>query len=293
VEEIKHRGLYLFDFWGHVPGSGFEGMWSHVVPPKGMVEMLDRELGDRFLGFDNGEQDGRYIGGYANQQCPSPADRFGQFLNFQRHFQRMGDDLGNKLSVLVSLCFGHYFLKEGNHLLIGAETGQALPNSQVYYAFIRGAGKQYGVHWFGNASIWNRWGYKSYESEGEMGTLKFGPTQGTSLSLLRRLLYTHYLYNAVAIGFEQAWLMGDNVEKRLNGQPVPMEEDRSTAVLAPVGETQVSANEFVRKNGQPGVMMTPAAILLDHFSGWAMPRHLYSQNVIRFGAPCPTNLAII
>jgi hypothetical protein len=283
VAEIKQRNLYLFDIWGHVPGSGFEGMWSHVMPPKGMVEYLQRELGDRFLGFDNGEQDGRYVANYANQQCPSFSDRFKQYLNFQRHFERMCNDLGNKMTTLVSLCFGHYFLKEGNHMLIGAETGQALPNSQVYYAFIRGAGRQYGVHWFGNASIFNRWGYKSYESEGP----NWGPTHGSSLNLLRRLLYTHYLYNSVAIGFEQAWLVGDNVEKRLLGQPVPMENDRSLAVLSPVGDIQASAGDFVAKNGQPGVMLAPTALLLDHFSGWAMPRHLYTGNVYQVWGGMP------
>ena len=286
VAEIKIRDLYLFDIWGHVPGSGLEGMWSHVMPPAGMVEYLRQELGERFLGFDNGEQDGRYISGYACQQCPSSADRFKQYLNFQRHFERMCDDLGNQMTTLVSLCFGHYFLKEGNHHLIGAETGQALPNSQVYYAFIRGAGRQYGIHWFGNASVFNRWGYKSYESEGENG-VKWGATHGTSLNLLRRLLYTHYLYNAVAIGFEQTWLLGDNTEKRLLGQPVPMENDRSLAKLSPVGEVQASANDFVARNGQPGVMLAPVAMLLDYFAGWAMPRHLYTGNVYQVWGGMP------
>lgn len=287
VAEIKKRNLYLFDIWGHVPGSSYEGMWSHVMPPKGMVEYLQGELGDRFLGFDNGEQDGRYVSDYAHQQCPASLDRFKQYLNFHRHFQRMGDDLGNKLSTLVSLCFGHYFLKEGNHILIGAETAQALPNSQVYYAFIRGAGKQYGIHWFGNASIFNRWGYKTYESAGGTERLKFGPTQGTSLSLLRRLIHTHYLYNSVAVGFEQSWLVGDNIEKRLKGLPVPMEEDRSTAVLSPVGEIQASVQAFVRDHGSPGVMLTPVALLLDHFSGWTMPRHLYTRNVYQVWGRMP------
>jgi len=66
----------------------------------------------------------------------------------------------NHLSTVVSLCFGHYFLKECNQVLIGAETAQALPNSQIYNSFIRGAGKQYGILWFGNVSVFNRWGYK-------------------------------------------------------------------------------------------------------------------------------------
>jgi len=268
VAEMKRRRLYLFDLWGHVPGSGTEGFWSHITPPPGMVDYLRGELGDRFLGIDNGEQDGRYIGGYAPQQCPSSASRREQYLNFHRHFQRLGDDLGNHLSALVSLCFGHYFLKEGNHALLGAETAQALPNSQVYYAFIRGAGKQYGVHWFGNASVWNRWGWKNYGGEGQEGGLRWGPEQGTSINLLKRLLYTHYLYNCVAVGFENGWIGPENK-------------------LTPIGQVQAAAARLVAEHGQPGVMHTPAALLLDYYAGWAMPRHLYTGSIYQVwgGAP--------
>jgi len=288
VDEIRRRGLYLFDLWGHVPGAGMDGMWSHITPPPGMVAHLEEALGERFFGIDNGEQDGRYVGSYATQQCPNFGDRFAQYLNFQRHFQRMGDDLGNHLTALVSLSFGHYFLKEGNHALLGAETAQALPSSQVYYAFIRGACKQYGVLWFGNASVYNRWGFKSYESAGKLSDhYAYGPEQGSSLSLLKRLLYTHYMYNSVAIGFEQSWIMGDNVEKRLLGLPVPMQEDRSTCVLSPVGKIQAKAAEFVARYGQPGTMHTPVALLLNWDAGWAVPRHLYSSKVYQVWGAMP------
>ena len=268
VEEIRRRGLYLFDIWGHVPGSSYEGFWSHVMPPPGMVKFLERTLGDHFLGFDNSEQDGRYVGGYARQQCPARSDRFLQYLNFQRHFERLCDDLGNHMSALVSLCFGHYFLKEGNHVLLGAETGQALPSSQIYYAFIRGACKQYGIHWFGNASVFNRWGFKSYSGEGRAEGSPYGPTKGASLNLLKRLLYTHYLYNSVAVGFEMGWLDPDKQ-------------------LSPIGKIQAAAVRFVEEHGHPGVMHTPVALLLDHFAGWAMPRHLYTGAVYQVWGGMP------
>jgi len=133
---------------GYVPGSGPGGYWQQFNPPQEAFVTLESKLGDRWLGTDIGEQDGRYIGGYADQMTPASASRFDQYLNFQRHFERMNQDLGNKHATLVSLNYGHYFLKEGVYTLIGAETAQALPNNQVYYAFIRGAGKQYGVPWF-------------------------------------------------------------------------------------------------------------------------------------------------
>ena len=271
VSEIKQRGLYLFDIWGHVPGSETTQTWGHVMPPDGMVEYLEATLGDHFLGFDNGEQDGRYIGGYARQQCPSPNDRFRQYLNFQRHFQRMCDDLGNNMATLVSLCFGHYFLKEGNHQLIGAETAQALPNSQVYYSFIRGAGKQYGMLWFGNASVFNRWGWKSYSGETSDGHYVAGPKEGTSLALLRRLIYSHILYNSVAVGYESGWFV----------------EEDGKQVLTPIGRLQSGAVKFIEQYGFPGVLHTPVALMLDHFSGWAMPRHLYSDMVYQVWGGMP------
>jgi len=261
ADEIKRRDLYLFDIWGFVPGSGPGGYWQQFTPPAGALPMLEAKLGERWLGMDIGEQDGRYIGGYANQMTPSSASRFEQYLNFQRHFERMGDDLGQKLSALVSLNFGHYFLKEGTYTLIGAETAQGLPNNQVYYAFIRGAGRQYGVPWFGNASVWNRWGYKSYGAAGGSGGEIHGPTKGTSLSLLKRLIYSHILYNCVAVGFESGWIEGDK--------------------LTPIGRIQQSAQRWVKENGQPGVMHTPVALLVDFYSGWSFPRHLYSGDVYR------------
>ena len=262
ADEIKRRDLYLFDVWGYVPGSGGAvGDWLQFVPPADAFKTLESKLGERWLGTDIGEQDGRYIGGYANQISPASASRFEQYLNFQRHFERMSDDLGNKHSTLVSLNFGHYFLKEGTFTLIGAETAQALPNNQVYYAFIRGAGKQYGVPWFGNASIWNRWGYKTYGYAGGSGGDTHSPTNGTSLSLLKRLLYSHVLYNCVAVGFENGWFEGEK--------------------LSPVGHIQKSAQRWVKEHGQPGVMHTPVALLLDFYSGWSFPRHLYSENIYR------------
>ena len=268
ADEIDRRGLFLFDIWGYVPGSGPGGYWQQYEVPHEVFPLLESRLGERWLGMDIGEQDGRYIGGYASQMLPVSGDRFEQYLNFQRHFERMGDELGNKLSTLVSLNFGHHFLKEGTYTTIGAETAQALPNGQVYYAFIRGAGKQYGVPWFGNASVWNRWGWKVY---GTVNKPESGPqpgsTKGTSLNLLKRLLYHHILYNCIIVGFESSWFDGE--------------------ALSPIGRIQQAAQEWVLETGSPGVMATPVAVMVDFFSGWSFPRHLYTGNVYRVWGNVP------
>ena len=278
VEEIRERGLFLFDLWGYVPGSGMEGMWSNITPPPGVVDYLERTLGERFLGIDNGEQDGRYVAGYAKQQCPNVQDRTAQYLNFHRHFERLADELGNHMTSLVSLCFGHYFLKEGNHALLGAETAQGLPNSQVYYAFIRGACRQYGIQWFGNASCFNRWGYKNYELEGLTPDAEnqsaCGADLGASLSLLKRLMYTHILYNCVSAGFEMGWIR-------------EVKAGKGQFELTPIGMIQQDGVRLVEEHGSPGTVHTPVALLLDFHSGWTMPRHFYSGDVYQVWGSMP------
>ena len=158
VREIERRHSYLFDIWGYIPGGG---PGAQFQPSPETLKMFESKLGDHWLGMDTGEQDGRYIGLYAKLMTPASADRRQQYFNFQRFFEGMEDDLGQRLTMLMSLSFGHYALKQGSHTLLGAETAQGLPNGQLFYAFIRGAGKQYGVPWFGNVSVYNRWGYKN------------------------------------------------------------------------------------------------------------------------------------
>jgi hypothetical protein len=260
ADAIARRGLYLFDVWGYVPGSGPGGYWQQFKPPAQVFEMLSAKLGPRWLGTDIGEQDGRYIGGYADQMTPAGVDRWQQYFNFQRHFERMSDDLGHRHATLVSLQFGHYLLKDGGYTLIGAETAQCLPNAQVYYAFIRGAGKQYGVPWFGNVSIYNRWGFKSYGGGQE--------TDGTSLSLMKRLMYSQILYNSSVAGFEAGFFYPDGR-------------------LSPIGRIQQSAQRWVRQVGQPGVQHTPVALLLDFEAGWTVPRHLYTGATYRVWGNLP------
>lgn len=291
VAEIKKRDLFLFDIWGHVPGTRSGQPGCKGPPSAETVEYLKSQLGDHFLGFSNGEQDGRYISTFSKMQCPQRHDRFALYLNFQKHFERVCDELGNCMSALVSLCFGHYFLKEGNHLLLGAETAQALPNSQVYYAFIRGAGKQYGVLSTGNASVYNRWGIKVYAgNETGPATDKrraWGPTKGTSLSLMRRLMYSHIFYNCAVLGFEQNWIEGDDDDKRRAGIPSLFDKDPDAAPLSPIGQIQASAVRFVEEHHPLGVMHAPVALLLDHFAGWTFPRHLYTSCVYQVWGAMP------
>lgn len=265
VDELERRRLYLFDIWGYVPGLVPERdvIWGEYKAPQEKVDYVRAALGPRFLGFDNGEQDGRYVALFVDMMCPVYDDRKRHYFNFHEHFEELGNAMHNQTAVLCSLNFGHYFAREGNAVLLGAENAQGLLNTNMWYAYLRGAGKQYGLLWFGNASVWNRWGYKSYEprEEGETNpeTEEWGPEEGTSLSLLRRIMYTHYMYNCDILGFEWSFFT-----------------DKQMKRLSPVGHIQSDAVRFVERHGSPGAMVAPVAMVMDFFNGWVPPRHLYS-----------------
>lgn len=262
IDELARRKLYLFDIWGYCPSGPFaEYGWSEYRVPDEVHEYITTKLGPRFLGYDNGEQDGRYIGGYAPLVCPAPATRKQGWEAFCQYFTQLGNDLQNYLVSLNSLTYPHYFAQMGNHRMLGAETAQGLPSVPMWYAFIRGAGKQYGLLWFGNASIWNRWGVKSLVDPEAADTNDpgywVGPTSGTSLSLLKRLWYVLTMYGSVMMGYEAGHL-------------------GKGGSLSQVGEFHMEAAKWCAAHPDRGELHTPIALLADFYTGWAPPRHLYT-----------------
>ena len=131
--------------------------------------------------------------------------------------------------------------------------------AQIFYAFLRGAAKQYGKVWWGTISIWNRHGEKKCSS-GTMCT-----DSGTSLSLLRRLMYSQILYNSLAVCLEWGWTFEDATNPPFNrsltpiGKPIRMRgwvdarEGRKTWAKGTMhlGETLCAEAE--------GVFIAPAA----------------------------------
>lgn len=275
IDEMAARELYLFDVWNYCPSGPFERFGcSEYRVPDDVHHYLLQQMGPRFLGYDNGEQDGRYIGGYAKLVCPAPVTRRQAYDAFCQYFRQLGDDLQNYLTALNSLTFPHYFAQLGNHRLLGTESAQALPSVPMWYAFIRGAGKQYGLLWFGNASVWNRWGAKSLADPNAEDTTTpgflSGPTAGTSMSLLRRLWYVLVMYGSVIMGFESGHL-GDATEERTSDGV-----KRQVPVLTDIGREHLRGARWCAEHPQRGEQHTPVALLWDFHAGWAPPRHLYT-----------------
>ena len=277
IDEMAARKLYLFDIWAYCPSGPFERYeWSEYQVTDEMHRYILQKLGPRFIGYDNGEQDGRYIGGYAKLACPAPATRQQGHEAFCQYFRQLGNDLQNYLVSLNSLTFPHYFADMGNHRMLGAETAQALPSVPMWYSFIRGAGKQYGLLWFGNASVWNRWGAKSLanpqgEDTNAPGFLS-GPTAGTSMSLLRRLWYVLVMYGSVIMGYEAGHLGDKQVERTVDGVTKKVPE------LTDIGREHMKGAKWCADHPDRGELHTPVALMWDFHAGWAPPRHLYSQD---------------
>jgi len=277
IDELAARRLYLFDIWAYCPSGPFERFeWSEYRVTDEMHRYILNKLGPRFLGYDNGEQDGRFIGGYAKLVCPAPATRMQAHEAFCQYFRQLGNDLHNYLVALNSLTFPHYFAAMGNHRLLGAETAQGLPSVPMWYAFIRGAGKQYGLLWYGNSSVFNRWGWKSMDDpDGEdkrVGGYMCGPTAGTSMSLLRRLWYVLVMYGSIMMSFESGHLGTRKMERIVDGVKQEAPE------LTEIGREQLKGKKWCEDHPDRGELHTPVALMWDYYCGWAPPRHLYTSD---------------
>jgi len=254
---VRERGLYLFDIWGYVPDNP-SFPWTAAPEHKAI---LQRVFGDRFLGFDNGEQDGRYIGSYADRG--QFTDRRGGWDDFVAWDKRICADNQDYMNATGSLNFSHYYGERGARML-GLETAQGLPSDTLLFAFLRGAGKQYGRLIYQATSIWNRFGYNIYsgrQTDGRQG-YGYGPRKGCSLSLHRRLFLAGFLGGHSIAGTETSQFTADRLA---NGAPE----------LSPLGRQHLDLVDWTRRHPDRGVQYTPVAFMLDFHHGWNMPRHLY------------------
>ena len=263
LQHLREVGMYLFNVGGYGPGSKFISGYGQLKVTDAQRKTLEEILGDCWLGFDLGEQDGRYHNSFESRQLPAPRDRVAAHRLFRDWCDRVIDDQGGKLSMLTVLWGWHYPTQDGAMTLIGAESESkcGITSPQVQYAFLRGAGKQYGVLWFGNVALFSAFGVKGWRLEDDGSITTEGG--GSSLNLMRRLFLSQWLWNSCILSFE--------------GQTLARSKDRKQARVSPLGQVQLDAERLIQKGFAPGVMQTPVAILQDFFSGWMPPRSNAAQ----------------
>jgi hypothetical protein len=122
----------------------------------------------------------------------------------------------------------------------------------------------------GNASIYNRFGFKTCANQTVDGeSMVVCSEAGTSLSLFRRLMYTQVMYGAKIFGFETL------------SSPCPMPD-----VCGPISEIHKAGMDFAEKT-ELGTHVTTVAVVADFLSGFAPPRNLYAQVAYRVWGSIP------
>lgn len=256
VQQVKDRDLVLFGPWWQVPAWG-----RQIHPSAEQYRYLERELGDRWFGMEDGEQDIRYLQSFCAGKWPQGGkDRFACYVDFNRHFDRLGGWMGDRLTLFTATTLVPHLLREGTYTCLGMESSQAHPNTQVTHAFIRGAGKQYGVPWYGDISVYGGWGWKNNR---RARTEPLDPVagredMGTSYSLMKRLTYELWLYNCI---FGQMETIQFDADGKLFG----------------TGQFIRDLRAVQDRYGEPGVLYTPVAVMTDVFAGWNVPRVMRSE----------------
>ena len=262
---LAARGLPATDLGGFVPG-GLQQYDAAAAPNFTAGAAI---LGDKFLGFDMGEQDVRYLWGYASRTATfaGPTARFERLVAFRDFSDAIEERLARRLGALASSTYGiHHWLKTGFYTNAGAETSQSNGNAQVLYAFVRGAAKQYGLLWFGQVSIFNAFGHKVPGDPNPdsdcTGQSSHSATCGTSYSLMKRLMYSQLAYDSAYFSFE--------------GE---LTDAANATSVTPIGAMQLGARAFFAgaAAGAPGartalgVHVPAVALMLDHAGGFVRP----------------------
>lgn len=259
LTQMKERGYYLFNINAFGPGTPPQGSFGQFRVEKWKINLMKEILGDHFLGFDLGEQDGRYWADCRVIDYPMSGNYSERYLKAMKYMQKAAREQGDVISLLSVKWFWHYPMKEGFITCSGAESQNKshTSNDQVHYAFIRGASKQYGLLWYGDISVFNSWGYKTYAKSDETTS----PLKGNSIAWMKRMLLSQYQYNSAILGFEGSWYQGE----------------RGKETLSPIGMLQTDMQQFVEKCPKPGPQYTPVALLLDYFSGWMTPNEPFKD----------------
>lgn len=283
VRNIKASGK-MFDLWATFKGDRRADFRGYVISecqmPKEEYEFMVQEVGDLFLGWEIGEWDGLYARDVVQHWADDekPTSRKEGHATFMRYIRNLHEMLYSDTNALCGMPYAHYF-NELPVRMVGAETAQGLLNAQLYISSLRGACRQYGMHFKLISSIFDRWGHTDFVSSldpnhPQKHGQRVGPYEGHTLGLLQALWITGYLAGAAIIGLEGAFYTGEVVAGRRQ--------------LSPMGKAMHELTRWSRDPHPRGEPIRPLAFMLDYHAGWAPPRHYYSSTaecVVWHGVP--------
>ncbi|MFH0964138.1 MAG: hypothetical protein V2A58_09010 [Planctomycetota bacterium] len=304
VGEFVGRGIPVFSIWGFVPyhrDAAKSDLPEPAVPPATHRWLLENTRG-LFLGYEVGEQDGRFLGNFAKrarrrrrgesdydyytEQFQAFAEREANFekhllahtfgtrraayREFRRWVKPFEEGMHGHLIPIGHTNYAHYHCELEGTRIVGMELALILLNHQVAFAFLRGASRQYGLLTWALPSIWSQWGFSYPAKPGQThtGTTEIGPEKGTPTHLARRMWYLAYMYGVSLFGIEAGYFSepeGDYVDGKVDEPPG----------LSALGKLQVEGWRWCREHPGRGAQYNPVALVLDFHNGWLAPKHGY------------------
>eukprot|EP01048_Picozoa_sp_COSAG05_P001836 COSAG05_NODE_66_length_22253_cov_14.954455_9_plen_1114_part_00 len=251
-------------------------------------------LGPRFLGTSSTEEGGRWNnnpldGQLALASLEPPTGETGRHAQrsaWSEYFESEFDYVGRKVTQLsTSTDETHLVAETGFVTLVGTESSQVYGNDQIEYAVNRGAAKQHGIALGAGVSVSNGFGGKvplpgwppvNQTQCDRDPTRKQGPSCGTSLSLMSRLLVHEILYGATTATIEDFQFCGHFCKPHCDA-----EAEDGLGVPTSIGRLQKRLYTFFReltRNGSdPSAPLGGAthvatfAVIHDADVGWQYP----------------------
>lgn len=253
MQYIKDQGYFLHNIGGYLPGE----QNSNLYTPDWFYNLLTTIIPNRFTGMDIGEQDQRLNFQAKNAINPFTLNKKISFLKNREYMSKVGEDQGDWGSLLSCMWYWQYPAKDNQAYLLGAETQNKVTNPQIHFSNLRGAGKQYGILWYGDIAFCDAV-YKTYTYDAQTGTY-IDNGKGGSPAFIKRSYYSQYAYNATILSLESGWTGG---------------WASSTGALTPIGQMHNDAFEMVRNNPRPGTIHTPIAMMNDFYQGFMPARQV-------------------
>ena len=218
AKKYAEKGLIINSIWGIRHGMNFALGSGQRVVPQDVQDFLMETFGPRFLGWENGEQDGEYLGQYIfgsfgwTPQSPerSRKEAYEDFVRFSR--DTLDALFHHHVVVIGSLGFSHYYAEMNNRML-GLEFGTGLQSTILRCAFLRGASRQYDLLTHGHISMFmpsieqkpDFYGTKCFPNEGRGVKVEFQyahPDGGIPTHLAKRIWFAAYMYGLSICGTE-------------------------------------------------------------------------------------------
>lgn len=272
------------EYYGRSGIYFYSNSYAGTEIPLEAFERLKASFGERFIGFNEGEWDGGYIGAVVSKgglELSPKRSRREACEHYLRWLKTSYEKHQNTILSMSSLGFGCHYAGELGARILGLETGEYLPCDTVRMSFCRGACRQYDLLMNISPAVFSLKGaqcFKCYPKQEQKqsslvdGFHLAGPEHGASLGLLKRMWWLAYMNGASILGLQCGYFQADATGEHEAQGSVPIDDPitdrKAMAEFTPIGWLQWEAANTARKYPMRGVPHAPVAVMLPFDHGW-------------------------